>query len=520
MANPFDQFDSASVASAGNPFDQFDGNKGASSAIERFGTGLADPVWGAMQLASHVIPGVDAGIVDQMVKDREAQYAQQRQAAGSEGFDVARLAGNVLNPINLAGGAAAKGTTLGARMLAGAGVGAASAALGTPVTSGDYWGQKGQQALVGGLTGGAIPAIGTAASRVIQPQTSAAVKDVMAHGVTPTVGEMLGTGAKSMEERLMSMPVVGDIISYARRGSIEQMNRALYNMALEPIGETSTASIGREGVAEVAGKLSGAYHNLLQGRQIPLDQAFGNDISQIWNATSIMSNDARQQFRNIVLNKIINAQNANGMLDGTTMKAIDSQLGTYARKFGRDQNINNQMIGDALEAVQGALRSAVGRADPTLVPELSKIDQGWSIYARIRNAAARTGAKEGVITPGTLNQAVTALDNSVGKGATAKGTAPMRAFTDHVNAVLGSTYPDSGTTGRAITNMLLLGGSMFMRPSALLMGALMSAPYSSVGKKVISTAIAARPAGAQALANAVQGASQYAVPGAAQAAAR
>lgn len=484
-----------------------------SSILGRVWEGVKDPFVGGLQLAARAMPGVDTGIVDQMVRDRETEYDARRKAAGAEGIDWARIGGNVASPINLVGGIAAQGASLPARMAASAATSAASSAL-QPVTQGTSFAkEKAEQAGAGAGLGAAIPVVGAAASRIVQPHTSAAVKDLMSKGITPTLGEMLGTGAKSIEDRLMSMPVVGDVISYARRGSIKDMNKAIYDMALEPIGEKSTAPIGREAVNEIYNKLSSAYSNLLTGKQIKLDQDFSKDIGKIWQQTSVMSVDAQKQFKNIINNKIMRARSATGDIEGEAMKAIDSELGRLARGFGRDPNINNRMIGEALEDVKGALRGAVSRSDPALVPEMQKIDQGYAVYARIRNAASRTGSKEGVITPATLNAAVTKLDDSVGKGGTAKGTAFMRKFADEANSVLGSTYPDSGTSGRAMMNLLMLGGATYINPYSLMFGSITTLPYLPGAKQAIAAAMTKRPAGAQGVADALQTGLQYAAPG-------
>ena len=511
--------DSADKPPSGFTLDAAKPSVAPSSTLERVGTGLGDIVWGAGQLASHIVPGVQSDIVDQMAKDRETEYEAKRKAAGSEGVDWARMAGNVANPINLVGGAAAAPATLAGRVALGAGVGAAAGALQPATGQGSYWGQKAAQTAAGAATGGALPVAGAAASRIINPQTSSAVQDLTQRGISPTLGQILGGSAKSMEDKLMSLPIVGDVIAHARRGAVGDLNKSLYNMALEPIGETSTAQMGREGVKEVQQKLSNAYGTLLQGKQIPLDNQFGQEVSNIFqNVSGIMSNDAKEQFMSILKNRVLNARNPQGFIDGEAMKAIDTQLGQFSSKFGRQQDVNSQMIGDGLDQVQQALRDAVGRADPALQEGLNKVNQGWSIYARIRNAASRTGSKEGVVLPGTLNAAVTKLDNSVAKGGTATGTAPMRQFTDHVNEVLGGQYPDSGTVGRTLLNVLLTGGGMYLHPTGMMLAGAAALP--SIFRKTTAAVMTNRPAIAPAIAEGAETAAQYLAPGMGQVAGR
>lgn len=134
-----------------------------------FVMGLKDPISGAAQLLEKALPEsvsskinqlnnklaeyglvspVDAGGVSGMVQKEEQQYQQQRQAAGSDGFDFGRLAGNIANPANFAvpgGGGLVRAATTGAALSAT-----------QPVYSNDFWESKGIQAATGAVLGPAI----------------------------------------------------------------------------------------------------------------------------------------------------------------------------------------------------------------------------------------------------------------------------------------------------------------------------------------------------------------------------
>jgi hypothetical protein len=498
-----------------------------SSAIERVGTGLGDIVWGAGQLASHIVPGVQSDIVDQMAKDRETEYEAKRKAAGSTGVDWARMAGNVANPINYVGGAAIAAPTLAGKVALGAGIGATAGALQPATGQGSYWGQKAIQTAAGAATGGALPVAGAAASRVISPQTTDAVKNLTEKGINPTLGQIVGSGDgwlgktyKGLEDKLTSIPGVGDIINYGRRGAVQDMNRSLYNMALEPIGEKSTAKVGREAVAEVRDKLSARYDQLLEGHSIPIDDAFRADVAHIADRTAnLASPQASDQFRNIVRYTLLQpAADANGVIDARAMKTLDSQLGFLSDKFGKSQDPNHQMIGDALDNVQEALRGAMERGNPDIAAGLAKANAGWTAYARIRNAASKTGSKEGIVSPSTLLSSVRALDNSVGKTGTATGTGYMQKFADDMNKVLGGSYPDSGTIGRGVAAALLGGGAYLIHPGAVAVSAGIALP--SLMRKPIAAAMTKRPAIAPAIAEGAETAAQYLAPGMGQVAGR
>lgn len=77
--------------------------KGGAEFLSRVGTGLADPIYGAAQLADKAInpirqmvsPG--ASSMEDVIRERDQSYN------APEGFDAGRLVGNALNPVNYAG---------------------------------------------------------------------------------------------------------------------------------------------------------------------------------------------------------------------------------------------------------------------------------------------------------------------------------------------------------------------------------------------------------------------------------
>lgn len=206
MSDVLDAFDAANKAAGGssqprNVLDAFDqANQAASkptdpvkpsTKAERFGSGFMDLPYKAAQLFSHALPDgiaqkvdnfnkmvtgatgtefVPLSGVDEKVNQREQEYQQQRKAAGSEGFDWLRLAGNIVNPVQYAipGGSA---TTTAGRIGLGALQGGVSSVLSTPTTgedAKDFWGSQAKTGAIGAVTGGAF----TAGADAISPYVS------------------------------------------------------------------------------------------------------------------------------------------------------------------------------------------------------------------------------------------------------------------------------------------------------------------------------------------------------------
>lgn len=161
-----------------------------SSLASRAGSGFMDPLVGLGQLMQHV--GSEQGLnylrsgpapgpmgilkaaalaasggkeeattadVDKYVAERERAYQAGRAAAGSTGFDWARTAGSVANPVNYAIPGGAAESVAGRIGMAGV-QGAATGAMQPNAEPGNFWGgkvwQAGTGAITGLLAGGAI----------------------------------------------------------------------------------------------------------------------------------------------------------------------------------------------------------------------------------------------------------------------------------------------------------------------------------------------------------------------------
>lgn len=117
--------------------------------------------------AAELFGPVSGAEFNQLVQSREQQYEADRAAAGREGFDASRLAGNLANPMGLIGGGALKGapTVLNLAKM-GAKAGAVSAAM-QPVTNGggDFWQDKAGQTAAGAAAGAVLtPVVSKAAN--------------------------------------------------------------------------------------------------------------------------------------------------------------------------------------------------------------------------------------------------------------------------------------------------------------------------------------------------------------------
>lgn len=436
---------------------------------------------------------------NQFLREQEEEY--QRNTPGSLAAGAGRVAAGAL-PFILAGQGVGAQSLLGQTVNNAAKGGAY--ALTQPVTNGgeNYFEEKGKQGALGAATSAAATPIAAALARLISPKTSSEVKSLMMEGVTPTPGQIMGGAWKAAEEKMTSVPLVGDMIRNSQRRSIEDFNRAAYQRALSPIGEKSTANIGREAVEEIKTKLGNAYDNLIPKLQFKADKQFSSEIG---NLTSMINNGnvppkVAKQFENIVKNEVFSRMTKQGAMDGKSFKELESAIGQQIKRFGASQDPSDKAISDALKEVLNSSRGVLVRANPDYAEQLKKINEGYANYVRIRGAAGSLGANEGIFTPAQLQNAVKSSDKSAGKGNFATGNALMQDLSESGKTALGSTYPDSGTAGRLalVSSIPGVATSAYHFPlsTAAVAGAggLATLPYTNFGQKMAAALLAKRPA--------------------------
>jgi hypothetical protein len=512
------------------------------SRASRFAKGARDPFDAGAQILTHALPegvvdtvnaGVQAlndlpvigpatkalgitpatkGQIDKNIAEDEIDYQAGRRAAGQSGVDLARAAGSIAATAPLAYAVpGATAASLAARTAAGAVSGAASGAL-QPVTENqdDFAKEKGKQVAVGTAFGAAAAPVSSAVARVIRPKTSPDVKLLMEEGVTPTTGQILGGWAARLEEKARSIPILGDAITWAQRGAVEDLNRAAYSRALKPIGGTASKDVGREGVEDVYKQLSDAYGRLLPRLSFKADPTFAQELGTLRTMAQQLPEREAQRFEQILRNAVVGKFTPQGNASGETIKMVESDLGRLARGYGKSQEIDQRLLGDALQELQATIRRTLARVNPQHAQELADINQGYSVYAKIRDAAARQGSEKGIFSPAQLAAAVRAGDSSVSKGAYARGAAPMQDLSDAGKAVLGSKYPDSGSAGRLIVGGLTGAagagavGSGLVSPAVPAALGVATLPYLPIIRRLFAHALTKRPEAATAIAERVR----------------
>lgn len=497
------------------------------SALESLGVGLRDPISGAAQLLERSLPQsvttavnrfgnklADLGLpiarlpetngMDALIQEREKAYQGKREAAGETGFDGWRAGGNLVTTALATRGLGAP-TTLGGKVAQGVGIGAATGAT-APVTDNqdNFWQQKGLQTAVGGAAGGVVPVAGAGIARIIKPKTSVEAARLLDEGVTPTPGQILGGRWQVAEDKLTSLPIVGDAISSARRKSLDEFNRAALKRALEPIGGKVPKDVGHEGIAAVREQISKAYDDLLPKMSFKADNEFVRGLNNLRSLASELPEQQAKQFDKILKTQVQGKMTPQGLMNGARLKEVESELGRLAKGYESDPSFDNRQLGNAINELQNLIRQNLSRSNPQYADELAKVNKAWANYTRLRGAAGMQGAVDGKFSPAQLSNAVRSQDKTVGKRAFSEGTALMQDLSDAGKSVLASKYPDSGTAGRAWLGAGTIGLGSVFSPTALVGLGAASLPYLPGGRQAMAGLLARRPQAAGLLADRVR----------------
>lgn len=387
--------------------------------------------------------------------------------------------------------------------LNGATQGAASGALTSSTTEDPLADKVG----MGAAVGAALPTFAKGAAAVIKPRIAPAVQALLDRKIPLTIGQTLGGVARDLEDKATSLPLVGATIKRAQGRAVEGLNRAAFDDVLKPVGEKlpSAVSVGREAVEFTGDRLGQKYESALTGLKATVDQQFVSDLTAaIQRAKGALPEAQFKRFESIVRNQIIDkAGNGNAIgatFEDKTLQGINSELRRLGGGYRSDPSFDNRELGGVLDDVQNSFRSLISRSNPGQSDKLKAADAAWARFARVRDAAGRVGAREGVFTAPQLQSAVRAGDKSAGKGRFASGKALMQDLSDPAVEVLPSTIPDSGTAGRGLLGAVLLDGAAHVNPSLILPGLLAAGAYSGPGQALARAAITKRPKGAEAIA--------------------
>lgn len=457
--------------------------------FHRFLEGMADPIYGASQFLENSVEAVAPGVVDAVGGadawlydktggflgkpagvDVDEQLRRREQAYEDtydvDGIDWMRGAGNVATGVALA--PAAIGGSLPTTALALAAEGAAGGAFMPQVGEGDYWSQAGEDALLGAIGGGVGGTLLNAGGKALTNQLNREGMGVLKEaGVQPTVGQALGGMANTAEQKLGSIPFIGDTIRSARGRTVGELREAAFREAGEAVGEV-VEDTGEAGIRRLQDLSQDAYDDLtkfLPEMEVTTKFAgsFDNIIKEAGEAAyDTPSLKAGKKFIDEYIKPKVNS----GKLMPNEIKEIDSMLKKRIAKAKSEDA--KEIFGDIRKNLLG---EAAGQSDE-FAEQLARADE---LYAKksILQKATQSGDD---FSATQLDNAVKANDKAFGGGRNADnytaGRGPLRELSKAGKEVLGDTVANSGTTDRFLAATALAGaGSSALPPLAPLAAA-------------------------------------------------
>lgn len=465
--------------------------------------GLKDPISGGAQMlprglefitsAGGLAPnpvsqffGSEAQRVDEMVRQEQAAYEAQRKTQGEEGFDVGRLAGNIINPATFVG---AGGATLPAQAIR---AGALSGALQptVPQDGGTFAEEKAQQ-VAGGAVAGLLGSGATKiAGKVLNPLTTKAEQTMRELGVQLTPGQILGGQAKDIEAFAANVPLVGANIANAKERALFSFNKGVINKALNKVGQKLPEEvIGRDAVAFAQDTVNQAYDDVLSRMNFKLDFS---TYSGMLKATKVPTSSIdRVRVKDELDARVFSRFEKNKPIDGPTFKQIESDLRGRIAQLGRG-SVSDQDVARGLRDALDSLREGLKKQNPNETPQLRRVDSAFGDVAVMEDAAARTGVQNGVFTPKQYQAAVKASDMSKRKRKFAAGRARNQELAE-AGVETMEAAPGYNLEGRLAYN--LAGGTALVSNMAVAPALAVIAPvmYSDSGLKVMQTLMRSRP---------------------------
>lgn len=329
--------------------------------------------------------------------------------------------------------------------------------------SGIYGANTGQDPLASAAWGAGGSAFGQGAGKLASAavrgaSVSPVVQKMREAGIPLTVGQTLGGIPKAIEDKLTSVPGLGDMLRNRRIEGLQGLNKAAFREAGAPIGFTPS-DIGKEGLQELFDASGRAYSDATSGVNAPLDAKAMSDLAMARAMGQRMPPNMQAGYEKVMQNYIDPVTDA-GTMSGDLYQQTNRALKGHKGKPPGDAF--EQEWKDAISVNQDALRGAMERGGgQRTVDGLNAADATYRSAKTLEDAIldrAAGGSQSGESFVATPNQLQRAGRKSQKKY---PGPRPFETLADAAQDVLPSQIPDSGTAGRVAAMTVgggLLGG--------------------------------------------------------------
>lgn len=424
---------------------------------QRVGQGAADLAAGFGKVGSYLLAPYD--LAADTAQGRQLGTGHRERMGAIKGFAAEHGANDFTSDLNqgapemvgLAGGAA---RFLPDVALNAAWEGSKAAAAGEPI-----------------LPAAARGGLGAAGGRVLmralagsKPLISESARRLVDNNVMPTPGQLfdgpVGTFAARIEDKATSIPGAGEVIDHARRRGLREYGRAEVNAALTPLaGGKGVTATGADAIEAAQRQISAAYDSALDGMVVSpgnVAKAITDTGRSIKSIALLDDTQAAKLARYAEQRLAAFAQPGAPALNGAEAKALDSEIGHYARQFSRSVNPADRPLGEAFYALQQQWRAAMASgATPDKVALLNAANAAHRNLLPLVKASDKAMAQKGVFTPHQLQRSYAPTTR-----------APQSGLNKAAQDVLPSRVPDSGSAGRLLLAGAVGAGVLYTAPVA------------------------------------------------------
>ena len=330
-------------------------------------------------------------------------------------------------------------------------------------------GENNDDRLTGGLTGalssGAGNVIGRgmfgSAGRAIRGVSDPAINYLKERGVPLTVGQMTsqsgiaGRAIKGLEDKLESVPYLGDAIRQRREEGLNAFGRAAFKDALDPINQQVQGAVGNDAIDQAQGLVGQAYSDALGPVRLTADPTYQAEIAAARAAGANLPRPLADTFNSTLANRV-DPFVGGGNMTGRELQAAIKGLRTDAGSVIKKSEPMADIFKDRTVDVEDALMGLAERQAPGTKQALSDANRAYRNLSILEDATLAADNVGGRFTPAQLGRAqINNTKRFGGKRAAASGDMPFRELQSAGQDVLPSTTPNSGTTDRALATWLL-----------------------------------------------------------------
>lgn len=430
---------------------------------------LDEAALGAKQLITGLTPEDEAGLKLRRATEKAAPYA-----------GLGRVGGDILAALPVAGAANALAqripamATIPGRLATAGATGAAIAGV-QPVLEDESrasnmvrgaafttLGQVGGD-VVGSLIRGAVPKNPSVAKL---PQN---VQDRMSLGQVADRKSLAGQIASSTEEKLQSIPLVGNMIRNRRQNATDAWRDDLVE-STAPKGFVPAGDNTWEKLNSSSSEFTRRYVDALRNYQVPPSRLFESQVLNITNnPRSGLTSGAQQEVRDLVMNYYRSMMHGNNIptpagtgvviqggqrgtpisIDAKNAKDFEAFLTSKAAQYRRGQSPGDSDKAKMFEDLERAWSVSYRRALPSSARKsIKELDQQYAPFKTVERAAGSVANDFGDFTP---QQMLNAVRQRTPQSRYSRGGGILQQEAGAARDTLIDRVPNSGTADRAMT---------------------------------------------------------------------